>query len=87
MCVSSQKRAEFNAKRYGFMTVNMKKIASLDKNKVLSEIERRIPGYENYIKNFHTINNPKILGNDQIVETIKKNFFNDNNLTMQNHQS
>ena len=87
MCVSSQKRAELNAKRYGFMTVNMKKIASLDKNKVLSEIERRIPGYENYIKNFHTINNPKILGNDQIVETIKKKFFNDNNLILQKHQT
>jgi len=77
MCPSSQKRTELNAQRFGFMTVNVKKIASLDKNKVLSEIERRIPGYESYIKNFHTINNPKVLGVDQIVETIKKKFFND----------
>jgi hypothetical protein len=74
MCASSQKRSELCARRFGFMTINMKKIVSLDKNKILSEIERKIPGYESYIKNFHTINNPKVLGNDQIIETIKKNF-------------
>ena len=86
-CATSRKRGLLNANTYGYMTINMKKIISLDKNKILSETEKKIPGYDYFINNFHTINNPKILGNDQIVETIKKNFFNDNNLTLQNHQS
>ena len=86
-CANSRQRGLLNAKTYGFMTINMKKIISLDKNKILSETEKKIPGYNYFINNFHTINNPKIIGNDQIVETIKKNFFNDGNSTMQNHQS
>ena len=69
------------------MTINMKKIISLDKNTILSETEKKIPGYNHFIDNFHTINNPKIIGNDQIIETIKKNFFNVDNLNLQNHQS
>ena len=82
-CASSLKRAETNANTFGIMTINMKKIISMDKNKILSETERRIPEYDNFINNFHTVNDPKVLGNDQIVETIKKKFFNDNNLTLQ----
>ena len=86
-CANSRRRGLLNANTYGFMTTNMKKITSLDKNKILTETEKKIPGYDYFVNNFHTINNPKILGNDQIVETIKKNFFNDDNLTLQNHQS
>ena len=86
-CATSRRRGLLNANSYGFMTINMKKITSLDKNKILTETEKKIPGYDYFVNNFHTINNPKVLGNDQIVETIKKNFFNDDDLTLQNHQS
>ena len=82
-CANSRQRGLINANTYGFMAINMKKIILLDKNKILSETEKKIPGYDYFINNFHTINDPKVLGNDQIVETIKKKFFNDNNLTLQ----
>ena len=85
-CDSAYLKAKLNANTYGFVSINMKKIISMDKNKIISETEKKIPGYDNFIKNFHTINDPKVLGNDQIVDTVVKNFFNDDSLSTQKHQ-
>jgi len=74
-CANSRRRALLIANTYGYMTVNMKKIISLDKNKILDEVEKKILGYDSVINNFHTIKDPKVLGIDQIVETIKRKFF------------
>ena len=58
-----------------FKTINISKSISIDKLKLKNQLDRKIPLYNNYLKEFAQVNQ-KEKGNEKIIRIIKKKFFN-----------
>ncbi len=58
-----------------FKTINISKSISINKLKLKNQLDRKIPLYNNYLKEFAQVNQ-KEKGNEKIIRIIKKKFFN-----------